>query len=244
MTTTAARSAAPTARGPWTPGRLVGTVAASALLLIGALLVVAGVAVGVGSGVLRDDDGLYRTSATTWRSPGYAVRSEDVYLHRAPMMPGSPGRMMGRVEVSAVSTDGRAVFVGVARAADVHRYLQGVAGSTVADPWGAASASTRDTVGGPPGLLPTEASFWVTSASGPGTRVLSWTPGSGRWCVVVMNADGSAPVSADVTVAAELPFVDGAATTLLVSGVALVAVAAIGLLLAIPPTRRPPGDQE
>ena len=54
--------------------------------------------------------------------------------------------------------------------------------------------------------------------AGPGTQTLAWRVASGRWTVVAMNADGSAPVSVRVNVAATLPALPWVATGLLIAG--------------------------
>jgi hypothetical protein len=51
--------------------------------------------------------------------------------------------------------------------------------------------------------VPAKASFWAATATGPGTQALTWKPDVGRWAVVVMNADGSRGVAADVSVGAK-----------------------------------------
>lgn len=40
--------------------------------------------------------------------------------------------------------------------------------------------------------------FWAASASGLGTQEITWDLQPGRWSLVVMNADASRPVWADV----------------------------------------------
>ena len=65
---------------------------------------------------------------------------------------------------------------------------------------------------------------------GSGPQTLHWTPDAGDWSVVVMNADGSAGVAADLSAGAEIAFLEplgwslaGGGVLLLVAGVALIA---------------------
>lgn len=206
MSSTAVRPAPPAdpTPGPWTAGRVAATVVCAVVLALGSILVVAGVGAVGASGMMRGDGGLYTGDTEAWSSPGYAVRPYDTYVH---------GWMMGDVEVTAASTAGKDVFVGLARTSDVERYLD---------------AET------PP--APTASTIWVTSSSGPGTQTLTWPARSGHWSLVVMNADGSRHVSADVTVSAELPVLAAASTTVLVAGVVLLVAAGVGLVAAIPRT--------
>ena len=69
-------------------------------------------------------------------------------------------------------------------------------------------------------------------ATGPGTQTLAWQVAGGRWTVVVMNADATAPVSVRVNVAATLPALPWVATGLLIAGVFF--LLAGGLLIALP----------
>ncbi len=85
-----------------------------------------------------------------------------------------------------------AVFVGVARQADVDAYLSSVQHTELTDvrtdPF---RAGYREIPGSSAPRPPTEQTFWTASASGTGTQVISVDVRSGSWAVVVMNADGS-----------------------------------------------------
>jgi hypothetical protein len=82
-------------------------------------------------------------------------------------------------------------------------------------------------------------------AAGPGTQTLVWQVAGGRWTVVAMNADATAPVSVRVNAAATLPALPWVATGLLIGGV--VFLLAGGLLIALPvrgaPGSTPPRDR-
>ena len=77
---------------------------------------------------------------------------------------------------------------------------------------------------------PAEQGFWAADVQGSGPQTLRWRPDAGDWSVVVMNADGSPGVAADVSAGAEIPFLEplgwslaGAGLVLLLAGGALIA---------------------
>lgn len=77
-----------------------------------------------------------------------------------------------------------------------------------------------------PSTPPGDTDIWTEEASGTGAVALVWPAEDGDWTLVVMNADGSADVGADVSVGATLPWLGWAAVVLLVG-------AGIGLLLSL-----------
>jgi hypothetical protein len=77
---------------------------------------------------------------------------------------------------------------------------------------------------------PTDQDFWVVRADGPGTRTVTWEPKSGHWTAVLMNADGSPAVSADVKVGVKADFLLPLALILGGVGLAL-ALVAVALIL-------------
>jgi hypothetical protein len=77
---------------------------------------------------------------------------------------------------------------------------------------------------------PTASDIWTATASGSGEQVLQWEPRSGDWSVVLMNADGSRPVSADVTAGAEVPHLGTVALVMVANGVVALA---LGLALVL-----------
>ena len=124
---------------------------------------------------------------------------------------------------------GRRIFVGVGSTADVADYLDGVQQAEVVDITttdDGADATYLVTGQDPPSVPPTEVDTWVAQATGSGTVSVDWPVEEGDWTIVVMNADGSAGVTADVAVGASLPWLGWAAVALLVG-------AGIGLLLSV-----------
>ncbi|MBZ5736953.1 hypothetical protein [Nocardioides mangrovi] len=219
----------------WTVARVVATVAASVFLLVGSGLLLTGTGVALVSTALRGSDGYYSTTPATWSSDGAAVRSEAVRMHGA-MMPGMPqrmDRMVGRVVVTVQGSAGAEVFVGLARTADVDRYLTGVPCTTMHDPWDG-DDRYADFVPGTVSPGPPEGqTFWVASSSGRGTQTMRWDADTGDWTLVVMNADGSSPVRAEVTIAARMPVLSTVGAVLIVSGLVVIGAAGTGLWFAV-----------
>lgn len=231
---------APPAPAPrrWGPGRIVATVASSLFLLLGVGMLLGGGAVRIADSGLRDDDGFIMGTTTTWDSPGYAVRSESAEIHTDSADFDLPARMLGTLRATAEPATGPAgdngVFIGVARTADVDRYLRGVAQSTVRDPFDADGEPTIDFVdGGSPRVAPAAATFWEASATGTGEQTITWEPEEGDWTLVVMNGEGTTPVDADVSIGAELPVLDTVGNVLLVVGLVIVGGSGIGLWFAL-----------
>ena len=65
---------------------------------------------------------------------------------------------------------------------------------------------------------PAAQDIWVAQTQGTDPQRLTWPVDDGDWSVVVMNADGSANVEADVAAGTDLPIVGTIATILLVVG--------------------------
>ncbi|MDH4145186.1 MAG: DUF4389 domain-containing protein [Acidimicrobiia bacterium] len=203
-------------------------------LVIGCLLIVpalgmllGGAALGLGYAFGRDD-GFFQATLDRVSTPTVAVTAEDL---RFGAEPGSPARILDaldadvRLRVTGAEGD-RDLFVGIARERDLDAYLAGVAHDEIVDVDGQSpDYRRRDGVATvePPG----EQGFWTQSSSGAGTQELVWEAEGGRWAAVVMNADGSPGVDADVTVGIRAPFVLPLAFTLLGLGAALSALAVV-----------------
>lgn len=98
-------------------------------------------------------------------------------------------------------TAGKDVFVGVGPQADVARYLADVERSELTQIRSAPfRPSYRTSPGSRSPALPGAQDFWAVSAQGPGTQQVESGLRTGSWAVVVMNADASRPVAADLQV--------------------------------------------
>jgi len=220
-------------RRPWTTGRVVATVAAALFLLLGVGMVVGGGALRLADSTMRDDAGYVMSDRHTWQSPGYAVRSESAEIRSGSTTLDLPSRLLGTMTATADPATPNGVFLGVARTEDVERYLRDVAASTILDPFDNGGPTLRFVDGGSPAVAPTEATFWVSSASGRGRQTITWEPEDGEWTLVVMNGEGTTPVSASVAIGAEVPVLDTLGAVLLVVGLVVVGLSGIGLWLAV-----------
>lgn len=212
-----------------------------ALLVVGALvallsfgLVVAGGGLAIAQTFARDDDGFYRTPTGRFSSQGVAVTSATVDL-TVHTIDGERGRLgewdLGVVSrIRAHADEGDRLFIGIGRTADVRAYLDGAAYDEVRevrfDPF---DVDYRHHAGTATIIPPGDAPIWTAKAVGGGRQQLTWPLADGAWTAVVMNADGSAGVTADVSVGAKTDLLV-AITVGLLAGAGLLGLAALALL--------------
>jgi hypothetical protein len=176
------------------------------------------------------------SSALSVTSPGAAVTSQSLELSGGPSST-LPEQLLGRAKVRVDAGAGQQVFAGVARSRDAAAYLAGAGYSTVVDPSGPGGEPTyRQHPGGLPAQPPTSARIWAASTTGTGRQTFTWPVREGDWTLVVMNADGSRGVAADVAVGATVPAATGIVVGLLVAGALLLVLSVVVLVLAL---RRP-----
>ena len=150
----------------------------------------------------RDDAGYYRSAAVAVSSNGYAISSAGLdigSLNGAETFVANG--LLERVRMSASTTTGKPIFIGLARRSDLEAYLSGSARTVVSDVRNDHTAITHDLAGGALGGAPAKQSFWRAQASGRGEVSIDWKIGSGRWALAVLNADGSPRTAADVRLA-------------------------------------------
>ena len=204
----------------WTAGRVV----ALTLATLAGIISLAAIALG-GVGLTldqtqREASGYLMTPSRSYSTGTYALvsasyrggSSNDVFIVR---------NLLGRVRVRVDSV--RPVFVGIARASAVDRYLAGV-GHAQGSRFDTPSSDFRTVSGGAPSSPPASRTFWSASASGTGRLSFSWTPHSGNWRVVMMNADATRGVSGDVSIGARLPHLLTVSLVVLGAGVLLLAL--------------------
>ena len=229
----------------WSAGRIV-TLVISGLLLVLSLGVGAGGAVLlVADNGLRDSQGFLMSGRQSLSSPGYAVTSDPMQLRDRSAGNFVSERIIGDVKVTANAGAGAAVFIGIAPVRDVANYLSGVQHSVLVDLPRSEGLSAvpeyREVAGGAPAMAPADSPIWAARSLGTGSQSVVWTVEPGDWAVVVMNAEASSQVNADVAVGATFPGIGLAAGVLLtIAGVlAVVAVVLMVLALSTGPQRSP-----
>ncbi|MFC4061970.1 DUF4389 domain-containing protein [Planomonospora corallina] len=218
----------------WTAGRVVSVVAGALLVLASAGPLLAAAALAWAVPDQGSAAGYLTSGARTFTTNGYALVSEPVEVHVGTFFQPYAADLAGGVRLQAEAVrPGAEVFLGVAPAAEVDRYLAGVARTTVADVSGGWDM-TIDSGGGAPALPPAAAGIWTVQAAGAGEQTVTWPAGNGEWKIVVMNADGSAAPGATLRVAVDAPAAP--VTAALAAGGAVVLLA--GALLVAVPVRR------
>jgi hypothetical protein len=212
------------------PGRIVALIVALLLFALPAAAMLIGGAVVTGGYIIEgDDDGFFDETLDRIASGTAAVVTGDLDLRSDPRaVDWFLDWVNPRVRVKAQPVpDQTSLFVGIGSRDDVESYLGGVARDEIIDiepngdvdynalPGGAASAAA-----------PVDQAFWVASATGPGDLEFEWDIEEGEWIAVLMNADGSPGIVADVTVGIR-------SSAILVAGLVLLAVGALFALVAV-----------
>jgi hypothetical protein len=203
---------------------VVGSIAA----LLAFTLLVGGCAAVVVDRTQRDDDGFLMSPTEEFSTATYAISSENADVDfDGPDW--ATTDFLGTVRIRSESD--RPVFVGIAREADVAEYLDGVEHVVVTELGEEPEYSERQ--GGPPERRPAEQTFWAASGMGAGEQTLEWEPEDGSWNVVVMNADGSRGVAAELSIGGELDPLIWIGVGLLLGGGLLGAAAALAITAGI-----------
>jgi hypothetical protein len=220
-TTTIDQSPPPApSHGGWTPGRV-------AAVVVGALLLVTGGAVGGTGGfglwadtTQRDSAGFLSTGAESFHSNGYALEFGTVELRWTDEDWALADDWLGEVRLKADDD----VFIGIGRTEDVTRYLSGVEHDEVSTAGPRVTYQHRD--GGAP-QNPAAQTFWAAS----GTGEVTWRAEQGSWTAVVLNAGGSRGVDTSIAAQAEVPALRPLSIWLLVGGGVLL-VLGLAMMLA------------
>ena len=160
----------------------------------------------------RDGKGFVSLGTTELRTAQYAIVG-DLKGDGPGWLYGS--RVLGEARVHATSRAGGPLFIGIARKGDVTRYLRGVGYASI---YSFEVSSKNTHPGAAPAGRPSGESIWATSTEGTGQQTLRWSPRSGDWSIVFMNADAAADVDVRGGASARLPVLPWLAGGLLVIG--------------------------
>ena len=186
----------------------------------------------------KDDRGYISTDSERFGASSHALATEnlDIDLDGAQELVDATG--FGEIRVDVAPRAGKPVFVGIARTDDVSAYLAGVSHTKVADvDYEPFEASYVRQPGPRSPAAPAGERIWAASTQGTGRQSLKWDAEDGDWSVVVMNADGSRGVQADISAGAKLPFLNDIGWSALGSGTLLLLTAVALLVLGIRPPR-------
>jgi len=216
-------------------GRIVLIVLGSLFILVSLALIAGGAVVLAFDASYKDAQGFYTTRFIPVQSTTPAVVSQPADIHAGPWL-FNENRNAFTVKIEASSdTPGKPIFIGVARESDLTRYLDGVGydevtGFTVnSDVIHFVQHSGSNTA-----AQPASQNFWAASASGTGTQTVQWAVSGGRYSVVLMNADGSAPIDAQVAVGLKIPAIlHGIGLGLLIGGIILLVGGGVMLFFGI-----------
>src|SRR5262245_49781122 len=166
------------------------------LIVLGAVALVVGLGAVMAGGVLAafigSDDALRSGAHQVGTSTAALVSPTERVSHANPLRSG-----IGAVTITMTAhSSGRPVFLGVARAEDVDRYLNQVAFDEVTDfdlsPYRVQTVRHEGFREPEP---PTQQSFWVATATGTDAH-LQWRVTEGDYRLVVLNANPAPGVSA------------------------------------------------
>jgi hypothetical protein len=199
------------------------------LLLLGMGLVAAGATV---AAVLGPTESI-STTPSRIHGTGVALVADGVTVDQG-SVPVPSG--LGRLSLTVSAPDGRQMFAGVAPPAAVDTYLTGAPYDVIVDLSSAGTSPTRSVPGTQQPPRPGEQKLWTARASGSPASLSSGL--SATSSLVVMNADASPGVTADVVVTLVVPGAWVAAWTAVGVGVLVLVLAGLAFWRARVARRR------
>ena len=219
-------------RKGWGGGRIALFVVGAVIAFIGANSLIGG-AIALGLQNQQDADGFYSTRLGRFATQTYAVAAPTLDVTGT----GPDGLyaedLLGEVRIRAEATGDKPVFIGIGPADQVDAYLAAVNHDRISEfDVGLFGVEYVGHDGGAPATAPQQQTFWVASDVGTGQRDVTWSVEDGDWSAVVMNADGSAGVNADVRAGATLPIIHLIGVVSLITGAAMTLVGLVMIFLA------------
>jgi hypothetical protein len=193
-------------------------------IVVGGLLAFVGLIVGGGGGAVLatiGSDGKVSSGQQTFATSGSALVTSAADLRGVDAIADTVGAPRVRMSVNSTAP-GRDVFVGVAPAADVERYLASATIDEVSDfdvePFTMEHHPRNGWANPAP---PANQSFWTAQGSGTNGAQLDWKARSGEYRLVVMNADGRPGVRTRGDVSVTVPHTSVVSWSLIGGGLLL-----------------------
>ena len=213
------------------------------LIVVGVVLMTLGALTAISGGALMAVFGTSDTLSSGVQqvsTPTSALTSPVTAIQNTSGVQTVLGSIWLRVTATPAEPGGQ-IFIGIGPAAAVDRYLSQVAHDEATDVTLTPFRLTLVRHGGtaspaPPGSQP----FWVAEASGT-SPAISWKVTDGSFRVVVMNADGTAPVRFNGQVAITVPHLFEIGVGLLVGGIVVLLAGLLLLLVGLRSRSRPSG---
>ena len=216
----------------------IGVLLFAVILLITAFgLIMGGTSLRSIQTIMTDEDGYIMSNTKLLQVPSYGIVAQDMDLNIEPEAWRFFERRGGFLKFKVITESNdptKEVFVGVARYEDAYSYINPMEYHEISDlDVGWENIETGQTTytlhpGAAPVAPPTVYSWWIVHGASTDSQILTWEPTSGRYILVLMNADGSPGINADVKIGAEVPFLGGLGNILVMAGLV---VGAFGVLM-------------
>ena len=179
--------------------------------------------------------GFFSTAEETYATDSHAIVSDNVDVGtEGPDWLFEEGRL-ATVSIRGSSQEpGGEIFIGLGPTAQVRSYLDGTSHDVVTDlDFDPFRVTYRPSPGTAAPSEPEEETFWSVSATGSGTQTVEWDVAQGDWSAVVMNADASPGVDAELSLGAKVGFLFWLALGLVIGGAILLVGGAALIYLAL-----------
>ena len=218
----------------------IGVLLISVIMLITAFgLIMGGTSLRSIQTIMTDEEGYIMSNTKLLQVSSYGIVVQDMDLNIEPsawrFFERSGGFLKFKV-ITESNDPSKEVFVGVARYEDAYSYISPMEYHELSNldmGWENFETGTGHPTyifhaGSAPVAPPTAYSWWIVHGASTDPQTLTWEPTSGRYILVLMNADGSPGINADVKIGAQVPFLGGLGNILIMAGLT---VGAIGVLM-------------
>lgn len=223
----------------------IGIILIAVIMLITSFgLIMGGASLRTVQSLFVDDEGFIISDPAEIDVSGYAIVLENMEFDIDPVAWRWFQRRGGLLTFKLTTESNnpsKEIFIGIAREQDVQSYIQNVEYQRIVDTDFDIEnydfkLSDSDFVlhsGEAPSTPPTVHSYWVEHGADSEYQEIIWEPQAGNYYAVIMNADGSEGIKADIQVGVKVPFFGSLGNILISAGafVGLIGVVMIYLTL-------------